>query len=138
MFLSWKLKPTEVPSFNPDQKNLFGIDPREEAWSARQLRLDYAIPSERFAATGVFLPKDKSLELEGPLQEAAYGSCAEGEAALELGATRGRYRVMAVPLYTPPNERGPNGELALAAVIEPIQVNPTRRKKVQVDEPRLF
>lgn len=138
LFLSWKLKPTEVPSFNPEQRNLFGIDPREEAWAARQLRLDYAIPSERFAATGVFLPKDKSLDLEGPLQQAAYGRCAEGEASLDLGAARGRYRVMAVPLYTPPGERGPKGELALAAVIEPIQVNPVRKKKAQVDEPGLF
>jgi hypothetical protein len=137
LFLSWKLKPTEISSLGSEQKNLFGIDPREEAWAARQLRLDYAIPSERFAETGFFLPKDKSLDLEGPLQQAANGTCAEGEADLDLGAARGRYRVMGVPLYTPSDERGPNGEMALAAVIEPIKVK-ALKKKTQAEGPGLF
>ena len=136
LFFGWKLKPTEVSSFNPEQGNLYGIDPTEEAWAARHLRLDYAIPSGPFIATGIFLPKDKSLDPEGPLQQAANGICAEGEADLDLGVARGRYRVMAVPLYTPTDERGPNGEMALAAIIEPIQ-QPKRKKRVQTDN-RVF
>ena len=129
LFFSWKLKPTEVSSFNPEQGNLYGIDPTEEAWAARHLRLDYAIPSGPFIATGIFLPKDKSLDPEGPLQQAANGICAEGEADLDLGVARGRYRVMAVPLYTPTDERGPNGEMALAAIIEPMQGSPNGRRE---------
>jgi len=88
LFFSWKLKPSEASAFNPEQGNLYGIDPTEEAWAARQLRLDYAIPSGPFIATGIFLPKDKSLGLEGPLRQAANGICDEGEADLDLGAAR--------------------------------------------------
>lgn len=129
VFLSWKLKPTQAGQFNSEQLNIFGTKPEEEAWAARQLRIDYAIPSDRFSATGLFLPADKSLSLQGPVGAAARGEPAEGDCYLDLGQSSGRYRVLAIPLYTPADERGPGGEASVVAVIEPIMVREPNRKK---------
>lgn len=129
VFLSWKLKPTQAAAFNPDQPNLFGTSPEDDAWAARQLRIDYAIPSESFTATGLYLPGDKSFVLEGPIGGAAKGEPAEGESNLDLGQSSGRYRVIAIPVYTPAEERGPSGESAVIAVIEPLGERQLKRKK---------
>ena len=139
VFLSWKLKPTQSADFNPDQQNMFGTTPEEEAWQARQLRIDYAIPSDGFTATNLYLPQDKSLVMHGPIEDAARGKPAEGEADLDLGQSGGRYRVIAIPVYTPTEERGPNGQSAVVAIIEPLSVRqPKRKKKGTTDEPSLF
>jgi len=139
LFLSWKLKPTQARSFNLGQSNLFGVDPVEEMLATRALRLDYSIPSERFSATRIYLPKDKSLNLVGPLQTAADGSCADGGAHLSFGAASAEFRIMAIPLFTPRDERGPNGEYSVAAVIEPLKAPLAKRKKrSNVGEPGLF
>ena len=47
------------------------------------------------------------------------------------------YRVMAVPLYTPAEGRGPRDELAMVAVIEPIKVK-APRKAGEVNAVTLF
>jgi hypothetical protein len=139
VFLSWKLKPTQAADINPDQPNMFGTTPEEEAWAARQLRIDYAIPSDGFTATGLYLPGDKSLVLEGPIEGAARGEPAEGDADLSLGQSSGRYRVIAIPVYTPVEERGPNGEFAVVAVIEPLTtLQPKRKTKGSAEGPSLF
>lgn len=132
VFLSWKLKPTQAKSFNPDQGNLFGTDPHEDLLASRELRIDYAIPSEKFAETGLYLPKDKSVEVDQVLGAATNGACADGECSLDLGAAEGSYKVMAIPLYTTSTEAGPNGESAIAAIIEPISSN--RRKQTKKPE----
>ncbi len=129
VFLSWKLKPTQARDFNPDQLNMFGTTPEEEAWAARQLRIDYAIPSNGFNAIGLFLPEDKSFALEEPINGAARGQPAEGDCDLDLGQSSGRFRVIAIPLYTPADERGPGEEASIVAVIEPISVRQPNRKQ---------
>lgn len=123
IFLSWKLKPTQQRTLgNPNQKGLFGIDVAEVARRARRLRLDYSIPSPSFTAAGFFLPADKSVESTGPLYAAAStGQPCEGTCSLDLGPAGGEYRVLAVPLWTPDEDLGPNGENAVGAIIMPLR-----------------
>jgi signal transduction histidine kinase len=130
VFFTWKLKPTQKGVVGrTDQANLFGVTPEEEIRGALRLRIDYAIASERFAAAGHFLPRDKSVESDGPLYEAsASGEPRDGECHLDLGQAAGRYHVHAVPLWTPTEELGPDGENAVAAVIRPINVGKARKK----------
>jgi hypothetical protein len=76
---------------------------------------------------------------DGPLGIAAAGQPTEGESDLDLGRSTGRYRVLAIPLFTPINERGPEGEGAVAAIIELLSLRqPAPRKKADVDDPGLF
>jgi IrrE N-terminal-like domain len=139
VFLTWKLAPTQKRDFNPNQMNLYGTNPVVEAWAARELRVEYSIPSTRFAAQSLYLPKDKSLDVEGPLRLATTGNCADGDADLDFGPARGRYRITALPVYTQPQERGPNGEWAIAAIIEPLEIRrPKSKRRTATYETGLF
>ena len=139
LFLSWKLKPTQEPTVgNIDQGDLFGTDPTDRARLAKRLRLDYSIPSPRFLEAGHYLPADKSVENDGPLYESASsGRPCEGECMLDLGSAGGRYRILAVPVWTEEAELGPAGENALAAIIEPLEVKTSKRASAR-SEASLF
>jgi IrrE N-terminal-like domain len=138
VFFAWKLKPTQDRRIGcTDQANLFGTNPEEDARACWKLRIEYAIPSHAFAEAGHFLPKDKSIEVAGPFAAAAFGSCGDGDCPVDLGSAGGTYRVWAFPLYTPPEDRGPGGELAAAAILEPLEVN-RRKKKAIAPGPSLF
>ncbi|MCC7134687.1 MAG: ImmA/IrrE family metallo-endopeptidase [Gemmatimonadales bacterium] len=123
IFLSWKLKPTQERTLgNPNQKALFGMDAAEMARRARRLRLDYSILSTSFTTAGAYLPADKSVENSGPLYAAAStGQPCEGTCSLDLGPAGGKYKVLAVPLWTPDQHLGPNGENAVGAIIMPLR-----------------
>ena len=141
VYFVWKLKPTQKGTVgNQDQGNLFGISPEDEIRDALRLRIEYSIPSDAFRAEGHFLPADKSIESDGPMyQAAATGVPAEGECILDLGQAAGTYSVMAVPLWTDDEQRGPSGENAVAAILRPIDVRkPTRRKTHSNEGPTLF
>jgi IrrE N-terminal-like domain len=128
VFFSWKLKPTQQSTIgNMNQSNLFGIDPAESALLAKRLRLDYSIPSPKFLSEGHYLPGDKSIENDGPLYSASTGQLAEGEYWLDLGPSSGQYQVLALPVWTDDGDLGPNWENAVGAIIEPIDVRPSRR-----------
>jgi hypothetical protein len=131
VFFSWKLKPTQKGRIgNPDQTNLFGTTPEEEARAAVRLRIEYCIPSQKFTASGLYLPKEKSVATEGPLYEASRsGKPADGECHLDLGAASGTYLVHAVPLWTSEVGTGPNGENEIAAIVRPFNVRSPRRKE---------
>ena len=131
VFMSWRLKPTQQSTIgNLDQPNLFNKDPAEHARGAKRLRLEYSVPSPSFAAAGYYLPSDKSVENDGPLYEAAStGTPCEGDYHLDLGPAAGRYRVLAVPVWTDDRDLGPAGENALAAIIEPLGVRSSRGSK---------
>jgi hypothetical protein len=133
IFLSWKLKPTQQPTIgNINQQDLFAGDPGERARRAKRLRLDYSIPSASFAEAGYYLPADKSVENDGPLYDAAAtGRSCQGECQLDLGPAGGRYRVLAVPVWTSDADLGPCGENALCAIIEPLDLKPSRRASVE-------
>jgi hypothetical protein len=138
VFFAWKLKPTQEQTIGRrDQTNLFGIDPKEEAKACWKLRIDYSISSPAFAGAGHFLPRDKSVEAEGPFAAAASGSCADAECRVDLGGARGLYRVWALPIYTPAEERGPRGELAVVAILEPLDVK-RPKKTAPTKERSLF
>lgn len=140
LFFSWKLKPTQESTVGrTDQANLFGITPEEERQDAIRLRVDYAVVSDAFRAAGHFLPKDKSIESSGPVYQAALtGRPTDAEALLNIGQASGTYRVWAVPVWTSADERGPNGEQAVAAVLMPIAVRKPAPKKQAVTGPSLF
>lgn len=140
VFLSWKLKPTQEATVGrEDRPGLFGATPAEEIRDALKLRIDYAIPSQAFAAAGHFLPRDKSVKNDGPLfAAAASGQACDGECVLDLGQARGTYRVLAVPLWTPDDERGPKREYAVAAIIRPVAVQRPKKKSSPPAGPSLF
>lgn len=121
VFFSWKLKPKQHRTIGQkNQQRLFG-DVDEEIANAKRLRVDYSIPSRSFAATGRFVPTDKSVSLEGPLQSAATsGRPSDGHCFLDLGAAAGRYRASVVALWTADDDLGPNGESSVAAVVQPL------------------
>jgi hypothetical protein len=136
VFFTWKLKPTQKDVVGrTDQVNLFGITPEEEIRAALRLRIDYAIPSQAFDDAGHFLPRDKSVENDGPLFEAARsGRPCDGECHLDLGQATGIYRVHAVPLWTRFEELGSAGENAVAAVIRPLTVRHAKKKVTSTAE----
>jgi hypothetical protein len=116
---------------NKDQTNLFGADPAEIALSAKKLRLDYSIPSPNFIQAGHYLPADKSVPNDGPLYTAAStGQPCEDKAWLDVGPSAGLYRVLAIPVWADDHELGPNGENAVGAIIEPIDIKPSKRRSV--------
>jgi hypothetical protein len=128
VFLSWKLKPSQQGTIgNISQQDFFASDPTENARRAKKLRVDYSIRSEQFAEAGYYVPNDKSLENDGPLYHAAStGYCCEGDCRLDLGPSAGRYRVLAVPVWTTEMDVGPSGENGLCAIIEPLNITPRR------------
>jgi len=127
VFFSWKLKPTEKGRLGrAEQTNLLGIRPSEELRDALRLRVQYTVPSISFSSAGHFVPRDKSVKNRGPIYSAAStGEPTDGEAELELGQARGTYGIHAIPLWTPIDERGPNGEFAVASIIRPLTTMPT-------------
>jgi hypothetical protein len=135
----WKLKPTQMGRVGrTDQTNMFDISAEEEHRNALKLRVNYTIPSASYAASGQFLARDKSVKSEGPLfQAASSGKPVDGEGELDLGQARGTYRIHAIPLWTPSEERGPNGENAVAAVLKPLSVSQPKKKKLN-NGPSLF
>jgi Zn-dependent peptidase ImmA (M78 family) len=140
VFFSWKLKPTQKGTVGrQEQGNLFAVTPEEEIRSALRLRIEYTATSEAFKAEGHFLPKDKSVENDGPLYQAAStGHPAEGECELDLGQASGKYRVWAIPLWTAEDELGANGENAVAAILRPISVRKPSRRKANSGGAKLF
>jgi hypothetical protein len=140
VFLSWKLKPTQKGTVGrQDQGNLFGVTAEEEIRDALRLRIEYAAMSEAFKADGLFLPKDKSVENDGPIYRAASTGCpADDECNLDLGQASGKYRVWAIPLWTADDQLGANGENAVAAILRPISVHKPQRRKTNSGGARLF
>lgn len=132
VFFTWKLKPTQKSTVGrQDQGNLFGVTPEEEIREALRLRIEYTVVSESFKAAGHFLPKDKSVENDGPIyRAAATATPTEGECYLDLGQASGTYRVWALPLWTSDDQKGSSGESIVAAILRPATMRkPQRRNK---------
>lgn len=142
VYFSWKLKPKQKGIVdNEYQENLFGLSPEQQIQDALQLRIDYSIPSRSFNSLGHFLPADKSVTGDNPITNASRaGGCVDGDCHLDLGQASGTYHVMAIPLPTPRDQRGPNEEFSVATILRPIDVRkPANKRKVsQADAPTLF
>ncbi|MDZ4685293.1 MAG: ImmA/IrrE family metallo-endopeptidase [Planctomycetaceae bacterium] len=140
VFFIWKLKPTQKGTVgNPNQINLFGISAEDELREARRLRIEYSIASETFKADGHFLPKDKSVENDGPIyRAAATGSPVDDQCHLDFGQASGTYRVSAIPLWTAQDELGASGEQAVAAILRPVSVRRPVKKRSKDTGPGLF
>jgi hypothetical protein len=133
VFFVWKLKPSQRRTIGRrNQMSLLGTDPDQEIRDAIRLRIEYPIPSASFAAEGYFLPKDKSVESDGPIFEAAAtGMPVDGECHLDLGQSSGTYRIWAIPLWTAQEQLGSNGEYSVAAILRPLKVKKPRGKQPQ-------
>jgi IrrE N-terminal-like domain len=140
VFLSWKLKPTQRNEVGRvEQPNLFGTSPEEEVRQVLRLRVEYSIPSPTFREAGHFVPRDKSVQPATPLHDAAVtASHTQGECHLDLGQSSGLYRIHAVPLWTPEEDRGPNGEVAVAAILRPVKVRRPKKKCDTTETPSFF
>jgi hypothetical protein len=139
VFFIWKLKPTQNGTVGrEDQTNLFGITPADELREARRLRIEYAIPSPAFLTAGHFLPRDKSVDDDGPIYEAAStGRPCDGECHLDLSQASGTYRIWAIPLWTPDDELGSRGENSVVALLRPVKVKKPKTKHAH-NAQRLF
>jgi hypothetical protein len=140
VFFTWKLKPTQKGTVGrKDQGNLFGLTPEQELRDAIRLRIEYTAVSESFRASGHFLPKDKSVENDGPIYLAASTATpAEDECFLDLGQAAGRYRVWALPLWTAGDQMGSNRENTVVAILRPVTVRKPKRDKNAAGGTSLF
>lgn len=142
IYFTWKLKPKQNGVVdNEAQTNLFGLSHEEQIRDALQLRIDYSIASEGFSKLGHYLPPDKSIENIGPIFGASStASCCDGECHLDFGPASGTYSVMAIPLPTERDQRGPNGELSVAAIVRPVAVQKVKKKRSAIpgNSPTLF
>jgi hypothetical protein len=95
--------------------------------------------SEAFKGDGHFLPKDKSVENDGPIYRAASTEIpTEDECFLDLGQAAGTYRVWAIPLWTAEDQQGSNRENTVAAILRPTAIGKAPRKKKGSIGPMLF
>ena len=142
VYFTWKLKPAQKGVVdNSEQTNLFGLSQEDQIRDAIQLRIDYAIESDRFSELGHYLPPNKSIENSGPIFAASsMATCHDGECHLDFGPASGTYSVMAIPLPTDKTQRGPNDEFSVAAIVRPVAVKKPKRKRnvVPDDTPTLF
>lgn len=140
VFFAWKLKPTQKGTIgNPNQTNLFGISAEDELREALRLRIEYSVASESFKTEGHFLPKDKSVENDGPIYQAALtGLPADDQCHLELGQASGTYRISAIPLWTAQEQLGSAGENTVAALLRPVAVRKTAKRQTKNTGPGLF
>ena len=132
VFFIWKLKPIQKGKIgNPSQINLFGISAEDELREARRLRIEYSIASRTFKADGHFLPKDKSVENDGPIYRAAStGIPLDDQCHLDFGKASGKYRVSVIPLWTAQDDLGPSGEQSVAAIIRPLSVRTLAKERI--------
>ncbi|QNN21752.1 ImmA/IrrE family metallo-endopeptidase [Planctomycetales bacterium ZRK34] len=139
-YLIWKLKPTQKSTVGRrDQGNLYGLTPEDEIREASQLRIEYTASSESFNTAGHFIPKDKSVEKNGPLYQAAsLATPTDGECFLNFGQLSGMFHVWAVPLWTPDDQRGVNGEYAVAAILRPLKLDKLKRRQAKGHDSTLF
>jgi hypothetical protein len=140
VFFTWKLKPTQKGTIgNPNQTNLFGMSAEDELREALRLRIEYSVASESFKAEGRFLPKDKSVANDGPIYKAALnGLPADDQCHLDLGPASGTYRIYAIPLWTAQDQLGAAGENTVAALLFPVAVRKTSKKRSNNTGPSLF
>ena len=101
--------------------------------------MDVALPSESFKTEGHFLPKDKSVEKDGPIYRAALtGLPADDQCHLDLGQASDTYNVSAMPLWTAQDQLGSAGENTVAALLRPITVRRTTKRQPRPSGPSLF
>jgi Zn-dependent peptidase ImmA (M78 family) len=130
VYFSWKLKPTQKKTIGLTDQDDFFDTPAELIRRAKKLRVDYSVGSEEFDRAKCYVPHDKSIANIGPIYEAAWlGSPREGECTLDLGPMKGRYRVLAVPIWTDDEHLGPEGQNSIGAILEPLDLKAGRASR---------
>jgi Zn-dependent peptidase ImmA (M78 family) len=139
-FLEWKLKPTQALAWDGVSAGdmLLGLDPREEVEDRKRLRVDYAIASDPFRERHASqIPPDKSIDERSVVYEASRTRVGHDASEwLDLGSVRGNFRVNAIPIPTPLEDRGPRGEFMVAVVLWPQDKG--RKAKPSTAQPTMF
>lgn len=139
IFFEWKLKPTQKGLIRKDQPTFYDDSPDDQERALRKLRVDYVVASDGMRQEPLFIPKHKSVKSAGIIYEAAAERrCKDGEEDLDFGQFHGRFRVHAVPLYTPDGEQGPNGESDVVVVVRPLQVRGGGKRRSGLDGGSLY
>jgi hypothetical protein len=139
IFFEWKLKPTENSLVRRDQPDLFGYTPEEQERDRKKLRVEYVVASDSMRKAALFIPKHKSVKSEGVIYQASSERrCQDGDEDLDFGPFNGRFRIHAVPLYTPDDEIGPNGESAVVVIVRPLQIKGGGNKPRASEEASLY
>jgi hypothetical protein len=140
VFLEWKLKPTQAVIWDQASTGemLLDLDPRDEAEARKRLRVDYTIVSdpfrERYAS---HIPPDKSIDEGSVAYEASRDRVTRNATEwLDLGSVRGTFEVNALPIPTPPEQRGPRGEFMVAVVLWPVDKG--RKSGPLLSQPTMF
>lgn len=121
IFLDWALKPRQKGNYDDRQAWMFGMNPEEEANTVRKLRVRYSVANADFSRRYPnVIPRHKSL-VSQVCEDAAQGAAGDGEEWLDFGTMHGRFSLNALPIYTPADARGPNGEWSVVAVTRPVQ-----------------
>lgn len=122
VFISWKLKPTEIRAMKRDRnaKPLFEEIPI--GLPSPMLRVDYAILNDSFKVSYTdHLPKDKSVPSNGPVFEASVSQQPrDGVVDLDLGTLLGRFAVHALPVFTQEDAMGPQDASSVVAILAPM------------------
>jgi len=128
VFFRWKLKPTERRRADGQgQRYIFGS--RSSFEPQRKLRVEYSVVNDAFDKLGQHIPADKSVAEDSVISRAsAAAECLDDMESLDLGPLNGHFSVRAFPIFTTDEDRGPNGERSVAAVISPTKPK-TRRKR---------
>lgn len=121
VFLTWKLKPTEIRQAANDriQRRMFEDDQLPEPQP--KLRVDYAIVNNGFAQKCCdHIPKDKSIPCEGPIHQSSLTQepC-DGAMYLDFGTVQREFTVNVIPIYTSELSLGPDGSVSVVAVLHP-------------------
>jgi hypothetical protein len=123
VFLEWKLKPTQAVVWDKASTGemLLDLNPRDEAEARKRLRVDYAIISDPFRERyTAHIPPDKSIDDGSVAYEASRDRVTRNATErLDLGSVRGTFKVNAIPIPTPSEQRGPRGEFMVAVVLWP-------------------
>lgn len=123
VYFSWKLKPTEQRTVrrNRNARPLFPDMPIE--LPEPMLRVDYAVTNSAFDARCTdHIPKDKSVPSDGPIYAAsATQSGVDGDVDIDLGTLQGRFRVHALPIFTPADALGPEQGSSVVAILRPTE-----------------
>jgi hypothetical protein len=139
-FLEWKLKPTEAVAWDGVSASdmLLDLDPRQEVEGRKRLRVDYAVASDPFRERHASqIPPDKSIDEKSVAYETARTRVGlDASEWLDLGSVRGDFHVNAIPIPTPPEERGPRGEFMVAVVLWPLGQG--RKARAAPAQPSMF
>lgn len=102
VFFSWKLKPVELRSLRRSKSQVSLFPDLEPPPPSAMLRVDYSILNGGFKSQfSDHIPEHKSIPSEGLVYDVSTSRVpGEGLLNLDLGTLKGRFKVVALPIFT--------------------------------------